>query len=151
MSVGHSFSALLRAPPPFKILVVLYSSQARSVLFLFHLFISTGRQRQKMEDATKEKKHKSPGASPSPRLGQDPWDTVTHPSGAVLSGPPHGEGSGPTPQGWALAGVRAQWARDAWLDGAGPGRRLRSLWTVGVGAPGEGMTTMLHRCPRLFL
>ena len=87
-----------------------------------------------MEDATKEKK-----TSLEPhqaRVWAKTQETqLTHPSGAVPSGLPHGEGSGPTPHGWALAGVRAQWARGARLDGAGPARRLRSVWTVGCRGP----------------
>ena len=88
-----------------------------------------------MEDATKGKKKKKthPGASPRPRLGQDPGDAA---HASLRCGPVRpGEGSGLTPQGWALAGVRAQWARGVRLDGAGPGRRLRSVWTVGCRGP----------------
>lgn len=104
-----------------------------------------------MEDATKGEKKKKTTLEPH----QDPvWaktqeTQLTHPSGAVLSGP-----------GKVLDRRRkaGRWRVSARNGRGVPGSTALALagdcvqcgqW--GVGASGEEMTAMLHRCPRLFL
>ena len=151
MSVGHSFSAFPRPPHPFKILVVLDSlKQGRYYSFSIFLLVQDARdKRWKMPQRKKKKK--------------TPW-SLTKPA----SGPRPGRRSSCIPQVRSCQARRTgkvlhrrrtagRWRVSARNGRGVPGSTALALagdcvqcgqW--GVGAPGEEMTAMLHRCPRLF-
>ena len=110
------------------------------MLFLSHVFITTGRKRQKMEGTTYEKK---PGAHQAPIYAKTQEDTA-HASSVCGSRqgcaapPPAASG-----RFWADAAKldvggspRAQWARGPRLDGAGFGQAT-AFNVYGVSGPQE--------------